>query len=242
MWKFRIRHLLIRYLLPIVWRFSPARKIQALIEFSLTETDSGWQSLNAFHKTQNTYARAALFNHALEEFQHAYLFRHLAQKKSPQILPTPYFPRISIWKNTLDQDAALIDFFAYLQVGEREINLDFDVYAEVIEDPDVKRLFQRIKEDEDGHESEAEEKLQSLAQTQGTDLKALKRSYLLKLAYGHYVKYVRIVGEWNLQILLSILYYLFAPFLSKKAKSRMLLDRRRQLEIAQKQIEMAQKI
>lgn len=234
----RLRHLVIRLVTPLVWRWSEKRKLAALQEFSDTELDSGWQSLYAIERIDDPQAKAELFQHTLEEFYHAEMFSHLLHSYSNAPLNRPAFAREAILAPKGDR-AALLEFLTQVYVGEAEINRDFVVYAGARVDAPIRELFGRIKKDEEGHEEVSWNLMLRYCEQ---DVWRLRRVLLRKrLAHfwKRYVKASQFFGNTVLSAQLTLVYFLLGGFFFIPLRRRMALDRATQLGILRQQLKGA---
>lgn len=145
-----LRKLAIRFFLPIAWRLSKKRKAIALEKFSVTEIDSAWQSLYALNSISDGPLKAKLFQHALEELNHGSQFERLFKACSDVPSTGAPFERQALFDPSLG-DRALVDFYAYESLGESTITREFIAYASASPDPEVRRTFESLREDELGH-------------------------------------------------------------------------------------------
>ena len=118
--SFRLRHFLIRFLLPITWKKSSAQKVRVLQEFAQTELDSAWQSIYAIERVENSGLRSLLFQHAMEELFHSDLFRRLASHKSSELPSAPLTRREPLLFLEKGAEKSAVEFFAYLAIGDRK--------------------------------------------------------------------------------------------------------------------------
>lgn len=229
----RFRHALIRYATPTVWRVSPQRKISALQEFANTELDSGWQSLYAMQFMPDPKVRSALFQHALEEFYHSDCFNSLLNSYAEAPLNTAVFSRQAIL-NAKDKDS-ILDFLVQVHVGEKEINEDFIEYSRADVDVDIRRLFARIKEDEEGHEDASYSMLMAASGGDRFQLKRRMWMQSIRNGYKRYKAWAQAMGEVSMAGMLSLVYFVSGILLAWPLRKRMDLDRQAQLLILQEQ-------
>lgn len=229
----RFRHMLIKWVTPLVWWLFPQRKISALQEFAHTELDSGWQSLYAMTFVPDPKVRAALFRHALEEFHHSDAFSSLLNSYANAPLNTPVFTREAIIDGK-DRDAVL-DFLVQVHVGEKEINEDFAVYSEADVDLDIRRLFSRIKVDEEGHEDASLAMLREYAGGDRFRLLRMMWRQSFRNGYKRYVGWSQAMGNVSLGMMLSAVYFSMGPVVTMPLRKRLALSRQEQLEILRRQ-------
>lgn len=216
------------------WKISEKRKIQALQEFSVTEFDSGWQSLYAMNFINSPKERAALFQHAMEEFFHADLFDGLCKQLSKQPLNLPVVGRNIIMdeKNHADK---VIDFFCYMYVGEQSVNEDFEHYTKANIEPKIKNTFIKIQKDEVFHETDSLESLNTVADGNKWKLKKYLFLNRFKRAYRQLSVFSSRLGEFSLSITLSGCYFVFGLFFAPMLKKRLSLSRKDQLNLLTRQ-------
>lgn len=222
---FRLRHFVIRFWLPLAWKIFPSRRREALQRFSETELDSAWQSLYAIPLVEDPRLKRALFEHALEEMEHAELFRKLAQAHAPYPLPFRY----SMRKPILETKEDLVRFLVFLHVGEAEINHDFDAYLAAVPDEDVREVLRKIRSDEEGHSGGSEKAM--LSHAAGENLAWLKFRQRATNAYRRYEKFLHGIGETMMGVLLVAVYFLFGLFFYRQAARRMALGRDEQARL-----------
>lgn len=233
-----LRRVLIRFLTPIVWRVSKARKLDALQEFSDTELDSGWQCLLAMDAVQDPKVKADLFQHCLEEFFHAEMFFSLLVSLSDAPRKRPAFAREMLLRSQ-DPDAFLA-FLVQVYVGETEINRDFQAYGESgIEEP-IRALFCRIKGDEEAHEEDSWKLLVRLAGNKFWKLRwYLFRAHALR-AWRRYKGAMQTIGNLVLYLNLSAIYFLLGSLFFLPLRRRLHLESSEQLDILRIQLGQAE--
>lgn len=153
-----LRALGIRVLLPMSWRRGDMHVARSLYTFSSVEADSAWQMLAAIKYADSSELKTSLFNNALEEVHHAFLFRNLAHS----IEPFPVRLRIQERKRLIDETGDMLYFEAYHFVGERDVYLQFQNYAKAAPMAEARQLFQKLVADEEAHQAKAHEQLVQL--------------------------------------------------------------------------------
>lgn len=235
--SFRLRHLLIRHVLPLTTRNSARQKTRVLQEFAQTELDSAWQSVYALPKVQDTDTRLLLFDHAVEELFHADLFSRLAAEKSPDLpgqLITRREPLIAL--DGKDQ-GRVVEFLAYLSTGETEINTDFEVYETAIPDKDIRRVIKTIREDEVWHAKDSTEQLEKMAAVEGKKLSWLRFRHLLFLAQRRYASVMGKFGTLPMTLMMFVAYALFGGIFASQARRRLSMGSGEQLGFMRRQQE-----
>lgn len=225
------RHMIIRWVTPLVWRLFPGRKVSALQEFSLVERDSGGQLLCCIPLVMDPQLKAAIFQHVLEEVFHGEIFEDLCLSFSERPLPTPVKPR-----EELIASPDLVDFFSYVHVGEQAVNRDFLQYAHAALDKNSRAVFMRAGSDEGQHEGDTGDILlallkgnRSLYHRQIWKARA-KRAWLL------YTQSMNQVGEMILTVLLTIVYALGGPLATYSARRRLKMSASDQTDLLRHQV------
>lgn len=145
------RKLIIRFVTPYIWKLSPARKAKALSEFSAIEKDSGNQILYTLQFVRDAELKAHIFQHVLEEYFHADLFKSLSKQYSENRMIAEVFTKES-WLSNDSTPEEVADFFSYAHVGEDSVNRDFGYYVGVKGlDPKISAIFKKVSEDEGTH-------------------------------------------------------------------------------------------
>lgn len=237
--KFRPRHLIIRHVLPLVWRFSGRQRLRALQEFSVTELDSAWQSVHTLQKVGDPKLQAALFQHALEERHHSDLFGKLHHDESPGLASSEVFKRKPIVEAERPSPAEVVEFLAFLAVGESEINRDFEVYARAVPSAALREIVKRIQADEELHEAESEKALVAMAVEHGVSLPWIRFRHLSRMAFTRYSRFMSQVGTLPLRAFLFICYIVLGSVFHRQAAARFGLPREKQFRISRDQVERA---
>ncbi len=229
--SFRLRHLIIRFILPRIFASSERQRVRILQEFSRTELDSAWQRVYALQEVRDPETRSLLFDHAFEELFHADLFQKLAVQKS-SVLPAQVLTRrqpLMDLEGSSSQQG--VEFLAYLAIGETEINDDFAVYQSSMKDPDLKRILKTIRADELWHARDSTEALARLTERNGVVLKKIRSKHLWGLRYRRYVSLMMKFGTIPVTLLLGLAYGLFGFIAVQQARRRMNLDPEAQREL-----------
>lgn len=227
--NFRPRHFLIRWVLPITWKFDENQKIRVLQEFAQTELDSAWQSIYALSRVRDSNLRSLLFMHAFEELFHSDLFSKMARKKASRIPVFPLTRREPLMPLGKD-DKSAAEFFAFLAIGESEIQGDFGVYESAIPDEDVRRLFGKIRADEEYHAADSSAALAGLTAQHGISLTWIRLRHLGALAFKRYVSLMTKFGTIPMTLLLFLAYVPFGLVFFRQARERLRLPFSRQFE------------
>lgn len=230
-----LRHSVIRFGTPLIWKLFPNRKVQAIFQFSLIEKDSGLQLLQCFHKIEDPEIRADLLQHVLEELFHADLFEELSKDYSSSYINTPVIPR-EYYLTPDSTRAEIVDFYSYAHVGESDVNEDFAVYSKSSLEKKDKKLFARISADESRHEVGTNDILLKLCQGDKFLYRKLILKSKLKRLYKQFSAQMKQIGVIPLSIILTSLYFLFGPFIFLYCRKRLTLSAEDQLEIFKHQI------
>ncbi len=228
------RHLVIRFVTPLIWRLFPGRKLRAIQRFSVTEKDSGCQLLYCISLTDDPELRTYLFQHVIEELFHAEIFEELCRDESDKHLYIELLPRIGLLPEH-PGPAEIADFFAYVHVGEQAVNRDFLVYSRSRFDPALKAVFRRAGLDEGHHEVDTQVIFERLA--------GGKRAYQVRLARARILRSWRLfaeamksVGVVPMTAMLSLIYFLLAPLAVPGARRRLELPEEEQLRLFREQV------
>jgi hypothetical protein len=235
--NFRPRHLLIRWLLPVTWKLDASQKTRVLQEFAQTELDSAWQSIYALERVEDPRLRALLFMHAFEELFHSDLFSGLAHRTARSIPLLPLTRREPLMPIEGGDRKSAVEFFAFLAIGESEIQRDFGVYERAIPDEDARQLFGKIRKDEEYHAKDSAIVLEQLTRDAGLSLARIRIRHLGALAFKRYVSVMGKFGTIPMTVLLFVAYALFGGILSRQAKQRLELSGAKQLEFLKRQQE-----
>lgn len=227
--------LIIRFITPLVWRFSENRKIASLQTFAMVEKDSAGQLLQCALKVNHPAIKAALFQHVLEEFKHADIFNNLANTYSEQFLLEKIPPRVHLASRS-SSDLEIIEAYAYSHIGECEVNKDFIHYSKGKFDINIKRAFGKIAADENRHAHSTEDILIQLMSNNNNRKLILLKSYW-KYKFEKYKTFMHKLSNTNLSLILMSIYFLLGPFIKRNLVKRLELNPDDQIHILKKQIE-----
>lgn len=233
--RFRPRHLVIRWLLPLTWRLDESQKVRVLQEFAQTELDSAWQSVYALGRVKQPGLRALLFMHAFEELFHSDLFAQAAKRKARAIPVLPLTRREPLLPLEMPTLTASTEFFAFLAIGESEIQRDFGEYERALPDEDVRALFKKIRVDEEYHAEDSGRALEQLSAEAGLSLPLIRVRHLGALAWKRYVSLMGKVGAVPMTALLFLVWALFAGLFRGQARERLRADPKRELALLEAQ-------
>jgi hypothetical protein len=226
----------VKYLSPLIWYLFPNRYLTALQEFSKIEKISGCQLLYCQKHVEDPHLKAALFQHALEEFFHSDIFAEQVSRLSGQYLNETIFAQAPPLINKGDLNA-LQNFFAYVHVGEGSINRDFRGYSQTVKDPVVSEVFYRAGKDEGDHEWSTERILLKLC----VDDQKLFNKKVSKAKWDRFKKIFSLrmatLGRMPLYLVLSCIYVFLGPFVFLSFRKRLNATRAEQLINFQLQVQ-----
>ena len=233
--SFRPRHLVIRFVGPLALRLGLRRPEQVFLEFARIELDSAWQSINALPDVADPAIAAMLFEHAFEELYHYDLFTKLALKKARDLPTQLTISREELLELEGGKRRTLVEFLAFLAVGEHEIQQDFRVYAQSLADADAKALFRHVAQDEVAHASVTNAALLRFASEENLSLSWLRIRHLASLGYKRYIRFVSRFGIWPLNGLLGGIYFVLGGTFAGQAREFLNGAQVRQLGIIREQ-------
>jgi hypothetical protein len=231
-----LRHLVIRTLTKRYWRASPARQRAALLEFGHIEKDSGAQLRRCVSLTQDPELGAYLFQHVLEEYFHADIFADAAHERAERHLVRTIPDRVPLIAKGAD-DKEILDFFAYVHVGEALVNRDFGEYAAAARDAGIRRVFLRAGADEKRHEEDTHNILTQLAQGDERRAHAAARRARLRLSWRTFVDAMHTLGTLPMVVLLGTTYFCFGWVGVRASRRRLRLGREAQARILSAQVQ-----
>ncbi len=229
------RHWVIRHLTPRIWRWWPARRQAALMEFSAIERDSGLQLRQCMDLTGDPALRGYLFQHVLEETFHGELFEDLARTGADRHPIRPVLPREELIQPDSPPDE-IRAFFSTVHVGEAAVNADFRVYAEAVDDPATRGIFRVAGEDEGRHEADTDRVLQQLCGTP-EEARSEARQAWRRRWWTLYVDAMHRVGLLPLTALLGLVYLGLGWLAVPALRARLRLPADRSLALLQDQLE-----
>lgn len=211
-----LRKVLIRLLLPVSWFVRRRRPIETLCQFAETESDSGWQFLRAFDQCPDPVQRAHLFHNLLEEREHASLFTELVERRGGRVRLSAENGRTSL----LEQEGTLPAFLAYVHAGELDIAHEFGAYARAVPDDDVRKVFEHIKEEEDGHHSNLQGALLAIY-PDPVKAAALVSRARRRRTWRAFQRGSKRIGDAFLAVWLVALYIVLGPFCVFQGRRRL---------------------
>jgi hypothetical protein len=234
------RQIIIRLVLPIVWKFFPRRRPYYLQEFEMAELDSCWQVLHSIPFAPKEM-RSKLFMHAVEELGHFQTFGELKEHYSYQYLNRPILKRKMLLPSS--DKIELIKFLTYVYIGEREVNSDFYAYSQSLKsEPLLSSTYLRLKVEEDGHEEKTLRWLKNISQNANVNLGRIEITSAFKRSFDTYKKLMTMIGSIPMSLLLFVIYISTAPIALIDAKKRMAFSRKKELEIFKLQLNTLEKI
>jgi hypothetical protein len=229
------RHIIIRWLTPVIWRLFPARKISTLQEFSTVERDSGGQLLCCIPLVSDPRLKAAIFQHVLEEVFHGEIFEELCQSFSERPLPTPVKPREDLVSPNPGADEVL-RFFSYVHVGEQAVNRDFLQYAHAALDKKSRAVFMRAGSDEGQHEGDTGDILLDLVKGDRRRYRRYIWMARAKRAWLLYKGTMSRVGEFMLGVMLTAVYLAGGLAATRSSRRRLKMPAAEQAELMRRQV------
>lgn len=233
--KIKLNHFLIRTLTPIIWKIFPSRKIQAITRFSLIEKDSAVQLLECLKFINDPKIQADLFQHVLEEFHHADLFEDLAHSYSENNLNLSINSRENIINPDLEYEDFL-KFYAYVHIGESDVNEDFEIYANSIKDSNFRKVFLKVASDEGRHEVGTDQILLKLCGQDKAKTQRLIFYSKIKREYKLYTVAMKNIGQVVFNFYMAIIYFTLGLFVTKSARSQFLWNKNDHLVYLKEQI------
>lgn len=211
-----LRCLAVRLSIPISWRISRQRIAASLWRFSEVEADSAWQMLVALEKVDDPEFRAELFNNALEEVHHSYIFSRIARKYEDHLVCRPAEERRQLW----DPKQGLVNFEAYHYVGEADVFRDFLAYADASPHPDIRETFMAIRGDEEEHQKLAYAELVHQCGSVGAARRLILK-VRLRRAWEGWVRASKKIGDFFSSVFLMAIYFSFGMLLAPACKAHL---------------------
>jgi hypothetical protein len=233
--KLKPTHLFIKFLTPLIWKASSSRKIKAITRFSMIEKDSAVQLLECLRFTSDTKIKADLFQHVLEEFNHADLFETLALSYSKQHLNMAIPSRENVINNETTYEDFL-QFYSYVHIGESYVNEDFELYSKAIEDIHLKKTFLRVAMDENRHEVGTDQILVELCANNVFKARRLEFFSKLKRQYKMYTIAMKNIGQVIFNFYMGIIYFVVGPFVMNSARKQFKWSKEKHLQFLSEQI------
>lgn len=203
-----LRKAAIRLCLPVWWSASTRRMSESLNKFSLIEADSAWQMLQALNAIDDLELRSELFNNALEEVHHAWLFRNLAKRIDRYPPGLSARSRLPLY----DQSSGIDQFEAFHFVGEADVYEQFLTYANAAPTEEVRRTFLDIRGDEEEHQKLAFKNLVAMAGSEDQAQRMISR-IRIKRFVEQCGRLLESTGSIIAAFPLGVFYLIFAPCL-----------------------------
>lgn len=209
-----LRNTITRLMLPIVWARNANHAARTLKRFGDTESDSGWQYLQAIEHTDDDELKRMLFSNVLEEYRHSDYFYGAAHRLASARLHSPPSARTRLVKAPAD----MAYFLAYAHECEHSIHGQFDAFASACHLPAVSDVFRRICADEEDHEAQAHD---FLLQAVGGDRSRARRMVFKAKSARWYESWMRgsqRMGDVTFGTLLSLIFFTFGPLLTSRQR------------------------
>ncbi len=232
--------LLIQFITPLVWKASPQRKANAIMEFGVIERDSGMQVLNAIPLVKDPKTQSILFQHSLEEFHHGDLFMNLSDKISKNHLIIPVQQRDAL-KYDPNDPLGDLKFFSFVHVGEKAVNEDFAYYEKIKDDPELCEVFGKTRSDEARHQEYSIRLLHKMAGPQTGALRRILFKSEFLLWYRGQLGIGRKVADLLFSVTLTAIYFLIGPLVARSLKKRQAFTPDEQLKILRQELALFRK-
>lgn len=214
--------LLLRIVSAVVFRL-PGRPAAKMAEFSHTEYGSGLDMLGAVQGCADPVLKRQYYQHALDELQHARLFRTRARELAPSGSRAFTVAEDSArvhdqgirTKDPLYSQLDETEFLAFVWVHERDGARQFQLYSELMaDDPESVTMFARIAKDERFHIAYSRAELdRRAAEGQDRDVKAAVWRVKLRALKQLWLRFGRNLGNLMANLWLGLLYVLvMGPF------------------------------
>ncbi len=233
--KLKPTHFFIKFITPLIWKLFPQRKINAITRFSMIEKDSAVQLLECIRFTKDPKIQADLFQHVLEEFNHADLFESLAMSYSDKHLNLSIPSRENVITDTTTMEDFL-KFYAYVHTGESDVNEDFELYAHASDDQLLRKIFLRVAMDETRHTVGTDKILVDLCDGNTRKARQLEIYSKIRRQYKMYTIAMKNIGQVVFNFYMAVLYFLIGPFVFQTARKQFRWNKREHLQFMQDQI------
>ena len=207
-----IRNGITRLVLPVVWARSNDHAARTLKRFGDTESDSGWQYLQAIEHTDDDQLKRMLFSNVLEEYRHSDYFYHAAHQLATQRLRSTPTARTRLVQDSKD----IAYFLAYAHECEHSIHGQFNAFASACRQPAVSDVFHRICADEEDHKVQAYDFLTKAVD--GSTNRARWMVFRAKSArfYESWMRGSQRIGDITFGMILSVVFFIFGPLLASR--------------------------
>lgn len=207
----------------VVWRLVPGRAATKMAEFSHTEAGSGLDMLAATEETPRPEMRARYFRHALDELEHARLFRERAVALAPArgraqavLEDAGYIASHGIrGTESLFRRYGELEFVAFVWVAEKRGAEQFQVYADLLrDDAATAAMFDRIAKDERFHIAYSRAELDRYAKAgQAAEVQRALANVRLRRVWEAWLRFSFALGAWVSGLWLGLLYFaVLGPF------------------------------
>jgi hypothetical protein len=194
-------------------------KVPGLMYFHATEAESAWQLQRMIHRIESPTIQRDVFEHYLEEMQHAEIFADQA-KRTAQTQGFQHLPRVPVAERQpiIGDSEPVWKFFAFLFVGEASAVKQFSRITHALPESGLKKALRSILRDEAKHVSDAKHHANMLSSKSDLDdhFRFLKRESFKSTWKRQGLKITDAVSSW----LLWAVYWVIAPmgYLSAKRK------------------------
>ena len=207
-----IRNGITRLVLPVVWGRSSDHAARTLKRFGDTESDSGWQYLQAIEHTDDDDLKRMLFSNVLEEYRHSDYFYGAAHELATQRLHSPAAARTRL----VDGPKDMAYFLAYAHECEHSIHGQFDAFATACRLPAVSDVFRRICDDEEDHEAQAHDFLIQAVGGRADGARWMVFKAKSARVYEAWMRGSQRMGDVTFGVLLSAVFFAFGPLLASR--------------------------
>jgi rubrerythrin len=197
------------FIVTVVWRLLPSKKIEMIKHYESTEDDSAWQLLLGMKNISNPSQKAELFAQAMEEAHHAELFRKLYQYETGLSIHKIFYPKKALYNDPSN----MWRLFIYCLVGEEAAAQRFDYISEYLEEGLMKKTLSSIVQDEIGHIHKAKELIKVEGQSKQVIHKEINSIKLARFKES-WLRSGRQITTLVTDFLLTAIYIIFVPIFS----------------------------
>tara|TARA_R110002072_G_scaffold276051_1_gene437377 strand:- start:106079 stop:106771 length:693 start_codon:yes stop_codon:yes gene_type:complete len=199
----------------IIWKYRPIFH-KALRRFQAVEADGVWHLQRSLDQVEDKKTRFKLFLHLLEEESHADSFAKMYEKMADEKFVKLLFERRPIgspvdplWKS-----------IAFVHIGEEHATDRFQYISKFHNDPYFKKNIDSIVEDEMGHVDLTDNLLLEVGASR-EDIDNEYKSIAQNRWKESFFRLLSFIYEKFANTILSILYYIFAPFLFLQSRKKL---------------------
>ena len=212
----------LRWVSWIVWRLVPGRGATKMAEFSHTEYGSGLDMLCAVEETSRREMRRRYYQHALDELNHAELFRKRAkalqknERTQAVLFDSGYMNDRGITgERSLFSQMNEVEFLAFVWIHEKRGAQQFDIYANLMsEDKITTQMFDKIAKDERFHIAYSRKALDTFQKNGEIDRVklAIRKIHYQRLLHA-WMRFAHRLGQVVTGVWLTLIYFLLVgPF------------------------------